>query len=306
MDDRLTLPDGYTARPATMDDVDAVTALIAAAELEEDGKIEIEPEDIRSSWARASLNLATEVLLMHDGGELVAWAEVDKGRRADADVRPDRRGIGIGTALLSWAERRAREVGSARIGQTFTDANEGAADLFRRNGYAPLWESWVLEISLEQDPPAPGSPDGIELRPYEPGNDDPGAYEVIETAFSEWEDRTPTSFEDWLAMIPGHGAFVPDVSRVALDSDRIVGVAIAFDYVDVEGWVQQLAVERSYRNRGIASALLQDVFRGFRARGAPACGVNTDSRTGALSLYEHVGMHVRRSYTHWAKDLRAD
>lgn len=306
MDDRLTLPDGYTTRPASIADVDVVTALIAAAELEDDGTIEIEAEDVRSSWARASLDLATDVLLVLHGSHPVAWVEVDKGRRLDADVRPDHRSRGIGTALLSWAERRAIEVGGTRLGQTFTDANTRAAELFRRNGYAPLWESWVLEISLEQELAQPSLPDGIALRPYEPNSDDPGAYEVIETAFSEWGDRTPTSFEDWVAMIPSHGAFVPTVSRVALDGDRIVGVAIAFDYVGIEGWVQQLAVERSHRNRGIASALMHDVFRGFRARGAPACGVNTDSRTGALSLYEHVGMHIRRSYTHWAKDLRSD
>jgi hypothetical protein len=39
------------------------------------------------------------------------------------------------------------------------------------------------------------------------------------------------------------------------------------------------------------------------AAGKPACGLSTNSLTGALSLYEKVGMHVRRSYTRWAKTL---
>jgi len=32
-------------------------------------------------------------------------------------------------------------------------------------------------------------------------------------------------------------------------------------------------------------------------------GLSTDSRTGALSLYEKVGMAVHRAYASYAKDL---
>ena len=302
MDDRLTLPEGLTARPASMDDCEAVTALIAASELEDDGEVEVEVEDVRSTWSRPSFEPSRDALLVLDRHEPVAWAEVSNGRRAEADVRPDRRGRGIGAAVLGWTEQRAREAGGSKVGQTVTDANTGAATLFGRNGYEPLWTSWALEISLAAEPAAPTPPDGIRLRPYEPEADDAAAYGVIERAFSEWRDREPTSFEDWVAMIPSHGAFVPEATRVALDGDRMVGVSISFGY-DNEGWVQQLAVEKSHRNRGIARALLQDVFRAFHERGSPKCGVSTDSRTGALGLYETVGMHVRRSYTQWARDL---
>ena len=83
-----------------------------------------------------------------------------------------------------------------------------------------------------------------------------------------------------------------------------MGVAINYDYAnDAEGWVQQLAVDEAYRGRGLGRALLQESFRRFHAIGRRACGLSTDSRTGALGLYEHVGMHVRKSYTHWAKRL---
>ena len=303
MDDRLTLPAGIGARPASMNDCEAVTALIAASELEDDGEIEVEVEDVRSTWSRPSFDPAKDAVLLLEKDEPIAWAEVSNGRRAEADVRPDRRGRGIGAAVLAWTEQRAREADGSKVGQTVTDANKAAAALFGQYGYEPLWTSWALEISLAEEPAAPTMPDGIRLRPYERKTDDADAYRVIEEAFSEWPDREPTSFEDWVAMIPSHGAFVPEATRVALDGDRMVGASISFDY-GVEGWVQQLAVERSSRNRGIARALLQDVFRAFHERSSPKCGVSTDSRTGALGLYETVGMHVRRSYTQWAKDLK--
>jgi hypothetical protein len=38
-------------------------------------------------------------------------------------------------------------------------------------------------------------------------------------------------------------------------------------------------------------------------QGKRALEVSTDSRTGALGLYERVGMSVTLSYTNYAKDL---
>ena len=41
-------------------------------------------------------------------------------------------------------------------------------------------------------------------------------------------------------------------------------------------------------------------------RGDRVCGLSTDSRTGALGLYENVGMHVTRSYTNLTKALQLE
>jgi mycothiol synthase len=46
------------------------------------------------------------------------------------------------------------------------------------------------------------------------------------------------------------------------------------------------------RNRGLAQALLVDAFAAGRAHGALRQCLSTDSRSGALSLYEKVGMVV--------------
>lgn len=71
------------------------------------------------------------------------------------------------------------------------------------------------------------------------------------------------------------------------------------------GWVQQLAVTRIHRRRGLGRALLQHAFGEFYRRDQPQVGLSTDSRTGALGLYEHVGMKVKRSYTNFAKEVSA-
>ena len=69
------------------------------------------------------------------------------------------------------------------------------------------------------------------------------------------------------------------------------------------GYVAQLAVRRDQRGRGLARALLVDAFERARAHGAVRSELSTDSRTGALGLYEKVGMVVTKTYHHWQKNL---
>jgi len=61
-------------------------------------------------------------------------------------------------------------------------------------------------------------------------------------------------------------------------------------------------VLRSHRGRGIATALLQESFAEFERRGLPRVRLNVDSDnlTGAVALYERVGMRVVSSYDLWA------
>jgi ribosomal protein S18 acetylase RimI-like enzyme len=102
----------------------------------------------------------------------------------------------------------------------------------------------------------------------------------------------------------GHAAFAPDLSQLAFAGDELVGVALCQDYEGQdEGWLPQVATKATHRHRGIARALLQSAFAAYHATGRRQVGLSTDSRTGALTLYERIGMHVRRTYTSWAKDL---
>jgi len=127
---------------------------------------------------------------------------------------------------------------------------------------------------------------------------------VIEDAFNEWPDREPSTFEEWAEHGIAHGSFAPELSRLAFDAGELVGTALAIDYATVdEGWIQMVATKATHRHRGIARALLHEVFVAFHEKGKQKCGLSTDSRTGALTLYERVGMHVRRSYTSYRRDL---
>jgi GNAT superfamily N-acetyltransferase len=299
---RIDLPEGLTARGATPDDVAHVLALVEAAEEHYDGTVEVDASDIEMDFARVGFDLARDCVLVFDGDEAVAWADVHR-ERAEADVRPSHHGRGIGSALVRWSEERARELGGTKVTQTVTDNNADARALLTGSGYAPSREAWVLEIAFDEPPPSQPMPLRIEIRAYTAG-DAEATYRLIEDAFNEWEGRTPQTFEEWAVYIPRHQAFSPELSRLAFEGDALVGAALAFDYANAgEGWIQQVATAATHRGRGIARAVLSATFQAFYERGKARCGLSTDSRTGALGLYERVGMRVRQSYTTYAKPL---
>lgn len=300
----IGLPEGLTHRPITPEDVDAITALIAVVELHDDGVAEIDRDDVAVMFERAGWDPSENTVLVFEEASPIAWAEVHTGR-AEADVRPDRRGEGIGSGLMAWTEERARTLGCPDVGQTVTDANRGAAELFAARGYEPGWTSWILEIEFGDEPPAvPRVPEGVSLRSYEAGRDERAVHRLTDDAFCEWPGREPVPFEEWAGFVIRHRAFSPELSCLTFDGDELVGVLLAYDYAaEVEGWIQQLATKATHRHRGIARAMMHQTFRAFHGRGKKRCGVSTDSRTGALSLYERVGMHVRRSYTRYSLSL---
>jgi mycothiol synthase len=237
-----------------------------------------------------------------DAGRIVAYAELFSGR-AWVHVHPDHRGRGIGAAVLRWTESRARELGSDKVGQTIPDTNPAAVDLLSSNGYGVRWETWVFQKALESEPPEPRLPDGTKLRTFDEERDARATYELIDRAFSDWPDRDPGfGFDDWVASFLRRDDFDPSLTFLVEDDGEIVGVALCLVYGD-EGWVQQLAVARSHRGRGIGGALLQATFQEFYRRGLRTAGLSTESRTGARGVYEHVGMTVTRSYKRYSKNL---
>jgi mycothiol synthase len=297
------LPDGLTARPLTWDDVETVYRLEADSEASDDGDAELALSDVVAEWRQPAFDLATMSVGVFDADHLVAHADVIQ-TRAEAVVAPAYRGRGVGSALARWTWGVASAAGRDEVGQSVSDHNVAARNLFESLGYERRHTSWLLRIELDHEPASPVLPDGLTLRDHRLGIDEPEIFDVIETAFSEWEGREPYTFEDWHAKFFDRQEVRPELQVLAADGDRIVGVAINYDYAeDVEGWVQQLAVDEAYRGRGLGRALLQESFRRFYAIGRRTCGVSTDTRTGALGLYEHVGMHVRKSYTHWSRRL---
>jgi mycothiol synthase len=297
---------GFTARPCTMEDAASVAAMLADCEEHEDGLRETVAADVEALWRRPGVDLAGSSVAVFEGERVAACGLVHE-RRSEIDVHPSARGRGLGSALLAWSWERARAQGATTVEQTVTDRRIDAPPLFLAHGYEREMVGWTLTIALAELA-EPRVPEGYALEDLRYEDDARVVFDVIERAFAAFRsaDEPGVSFEDWGAHVGGHAALAAWASPVARHGDEIVGAAIGFDYgPDEPGWVIDVAVDERHRGRGLGRALLETSFAAFRDRGHMTGSLSTNSRSGALTLYEHLGMHVSRSYTHWVKDLTA-
>jgi mycothiol synthase len=294
-----------TVRPLRAEDAPAVYELTQASETHDVGRSLIELEEIRADWARPSYDLTEQSRGYFDSDQLVAYGEVHKGR-LEAYVHPGHHGRGIGTALFGWAVERARELGYERVGQTVPITNTAAIALLIRHGCQLLYSSWILELPAGASIADVELPPGHRLRRFDPDRDAFDVYRTFEDAFNEWPNRLPSTIDDWQAVTWGRPDFEPwqilTVTEGNARGEQVVGACRVSVHED-EAWVDQIAVCREARGRGIGRALLVAAFARACQHGATTLRLNTDSRTGALGLYQHVGMTVVETYQHYARNL---
>jgi GNAT superfamily N-acetyltransferase len=307
--DELILPaelaaGGLTARPLEMGDATAVYELMALQEQADLGKVEVEEADIVGDWQRPSFEVSTSTVGVFHEGVLIAYAEVGASGRGDAAVHPSYRRRGIGTALAAWMPVRTGALGGTVIGSPVPQGSAGDR-LLEKLGWRVRWTSWVLALPEGQEIQQRSLPAGYSIREADPA-EYPAVHDVIEDAFLEWSVRERESHEDFLATTVQRPGFEPWHVRVVADSSgTIVGCALVQMYggPPCEAFISRLAVRRDERHRGLAQSLLVDSFARGREHGAVRSALSTDSRTGALALYEKVGMRVGDVWVNRAIDV---
>jgi GNAT superfamily N-acetyltransferase len=299
----ISLPADLTTRPVRPSDSHALWEVIAAQEKHDIGTVEIEEADLVAEWQRPSYDLEGGSVAVLDGDRIVAYAELISRDRYDAAVLPDYRGRGIGTWLAAWIRDLARSRGSEVVGMPVPEGSDGDR-LLTELGYFVRWTSWVLRLpegaTIEERP----LPEGYALREATEA-DHEQVWHVIEDAFLEWSEREKSSFEDFAAEVWQRPGFEPWHLQVVTGPDGAVAGA-SFSTIAEEGretYVAKLAVHRDHRNRGLAQSLLVAAFGTGREHGAVSSCLSTDSRTGALSLYEKVGMATDSVWVHRATNL---
>jgi mycothiol synthase len=295
----MDLPDGLTSRPLSEPDARALFEVMAAQERHDLGETVIEEADIVADWQRPSFDVAASTLGVFDGDTMVAWAELSDAQRCDAAVLPAYRGRGIGRALAIWLQQRARARGSHIVGTPVPVGSPGDR-LLARLGYFVRWRSWVLALPEGAEIVAQPLLAGYALRTAESEEDQRAAFEVKEDAFLEWSERERETYDDWLATSVHRPGFEPWNLRVVVEPDGAVAGMCLVLLAEGTGYVDQLAVRRDRRGLGLARALLADSFAMAREHGARKSELATDTRTGALGLYERVGMVITHEWVHRA------
>jgi mycothiol synthase len=320
------LPEGYFLRGAALDDLPEVVEMVNACSRQLIGADEVLYESMRHEWEIPILNLAEDRrLVIAPNGQFVGYMEVwdlfDPHTRVNVwgRVHPDHQDRGIATALMRWAESRARQAiprapDGARVAMLnwINSLDTAAHDVMLRAGFHLGRHSYRMRIDLAEAPLAPVWPDGITLKTFDPDRDLEAVALADREAFRDHWGFIERPFEQDLQLYRhrlDEPRFDPSLWFMAMCGDEVAGICLCESCTDGEpdmGWVGDLGVLRPYRKQGLGLALLRHSFGELYRRGRRKVGLGVDAfnLTGALRLYEKAGMRVYRKFNTYEKELR--
>jgi mycothiol synthase len=314
------LPAGLTVRPLRAGDMAALAELLEAAEAVDDTGEHDDAEGLAEFLINDRVDLDRDTIaVVPDSGYPVAFAStVDLGDhrdeyavRLDGRVHPDRRGHGIGRALLGWELARCDELHRerhpempARFAVGVPSAMTSLERLARRAGFEPVQYYFSMARPLTELPTR-RTVEGIDLAPFDPVRDD----EVRRAHNVAFVDHFGTAERDayaWQTWFTGQKAFRPELSTLALADCAVAGYALVYEHeADTaatgvrEAYFGQIGVLPAARGRGVASAVIAASLHAAADAGLGRAGLTVDSSntTGALRLYEGLGFTVERRET---------
>lgn len=279
-------------------------------------------EEIESS---VGLDLRTDVVLAEIDGRVVGEAVVDRVMRDDVatyeiggHVHPEFRRRGIGRALLLENLRRATEraaaepPGQAAVARSHVEESEvGHRALMDMHGFEAIRWFFLMRRSTDGEIADAPLPDGVEVRPVTP-DQHRAIFDAEREAFRDhWAAREQT--EEDFKLTFGREELDTDLWVVAWDGDEVAGVvqnwiwAVENEALGVaRGWLEHISVRRPWRRRGLGRAITAESLRRLAAAGMTDAmlGVDADSPTGALGLYEGLGFEVAQRSQVYRRPLR--
>jgi GNAT superfamily N-acetyltransferase len=273
-------------------------------------------EDVLDDWRGVDLAQEAIVVTAPDG-HIVGNADIYNRRNMRVsvygNVHPGEQGRGVGTFLGDWGEAWARERMSAApdgakvaVEHYIDSQNAPAQKLMESLNYPRIRTVYVMAITLDEPPPAPVWPEGARGRAFVPQQDEHATWSAVEMAFRDLLERPPGSYERWLAMTESERR-EPILWRLAEDlrDGAIVGTMLGKRFSG-GGWVGGVGVRRDWRGKGLALALLHDLFGVYYENGVREIGlsVDADSPSSAPSLYTRAGMRVTKNIGIYRKTLR--
>jgi mycothiol synthase len=255
-----------------------------------------------ASWLRDSDLNHEHLRVLEEDGRITGYCDIaPRGDVLFVDVAAP----GRWAELLDWAETQAGALG-LKTTSLFVPHGHELAAVVEARGYDVRRESLTMEIAFDELP-QDGDLGAFELRTYRDDDHD-ALIAALNDAFSEdpfWQEVTPLRFRE---RFLGREEFDPALWFLAWDGDELAGFALDYPEFGREsdlGHVNWLGVRKQWRRRGLAEALLRRSFRELYARGKhrTSLGVDAQNVTGALRVYERVGMYPASRFGTWQKDL---
>jgi mycothiol synthase len=294
----------------------------------QDGTDEVyAPEDLAEELEEPGFDPALDSIALWDGGTMVGFGQLrvmdalrDGVAKANISggVREAYRGRKIGRELMDRMEARARQLtqdrhpsAPAAVEIWAGRPGSGATRLAAARGYEPVRYFQDMRVELDAwaapaDAAAPGTPTVTFAQEF---------HEATRLAHNEaFEDHwgsTARSPEKWRDQLRSR-SFRAAYSRLILNPDPTAGPDDAVDsyllsgeWVPGELYVSLVGTRRRARGRGHAARLLADVVGAAKEAGYRTVdlGVDSESPTGAVGLYERVGFRKIRTNVVYSRSL---
>lgn len=303
----MLLPEGYTLRHPRSDEAAAIQRVLDAAESADAGEPRSHADDVATSWTSPRCHPQRDWWVVEArGGEIAAvawvWPETVTDLTADHYVHPDHRGRGLGEVMLDVVEARATDFAGEdatlrRLTVWVEDSDPARRASLHRRGFAAVRQYFEMAIDLRPDLPAPDWPDGISARRFRPGRDDEALYAADQGAFVEHHLFEWRTYAEWRLFFTDAPEADVTLWWLAWDADQLAGFVVS--YTGARGaLVDDLAVRKPWRGRGVGRALLLAAFATLKGRDQTVARLYVDAQnaTGAVRVYEAAGMHVSRRF----------
>lgn len=311
------LPDGYSWRRATVDDAAAIQAMTARHDTEVIGYPDCTVDDIHDQLTEPGLVIDADTWLVHDpAGELAGWAWIyprGTGEYIDLDV------ITLEAPVRAWlldqTLSRAAELAAAgghaeaTIDIGVVRANTAMAEACLARDFKHDATFYRMRIDHDGAVVDPVAPAGVTLRSG-PGDLDfrRTAHGVLVTSFKGHFGFGPPPFDRWHQTHEQSSVFDWSQLTLAYVDGQPAAILLTSDsFVETDncGIIDDLGVLPFARGRGIAKYLLRTAFTQDQAKGRTGTLLHVDSNntTGALNLYESVGMRSVLVIDKWCRTI---
>ncbi|MFE0463151.1 GNAT family N-acetyltransferase [Kitasatospora sp. NPDC058965] len=309
--------DEFLARPYRLEDAAPVAELLNTVSAAAGGHLELPAAAIENVVRTEVADPSRDTRVITDAqGRVLAVGLVrlppGGGFRVglEGGVHPDRRGLGLGRALLAWQLDRAAELhagaapGTPWLAEVDTGVRDAAAvRLYERLGFAV--ERFFLEMIAPVPAPAAAPPVvGLRIVPYGPDRER-ALHAAHRAAFGGSWGYQERTFESWAGLTVRSATFLPELARLALAGDEIVGYVLPYADAPRALYLGQVGTAAPWRRRGVAGALIADVLGAAGRSGYTEAALETDAdnAAGASGVYEKAGFAVRHRVVVYRKPL---
>jgi mycothiol synthase len=316
---------GLDRRPLAPDEAGDWVALLNAIQ-DADGSDDYTGEqELLEAFSQPDQEFASGSIAIYYGLTMIGYgllarrdvADPVHDMRHEGGVHPSYRGRGLGGELLDWAEKTAVPLHNDRfpgrplsLSSGCLSSNAGAVALHEQRGYQPV--RWFHSMVRDLSAPIPQAviPAGVEITGYTPDLAE-HARLVRNEAFRDHWGSTETNAKTWAHFLAS-GAFRPGFSFLAYAGSEPLGMLISREHDAYnarigrrELYIALVGTRAAGRKRGIATALLIAAMSAARADGydRASLGVDADSLTGAVRLYERAGFTVEQTWIAYRKQL---